>query len=628
MNFIEKYCVRIAALAGIVAFIPILGAGFVYDDLELLRDNLSLRRWSFLWEGFLQPMWDMAADPRKQAGGFYRPVGTGAFTLLWHIGGGAAWVFHAASLLFHAACSAGVARIAIALGWRPFTACVAGVLFALHGAHVEPVAWASSLTYLLATFFSLLAVEKFLQEKAWVCATFLGLAMLSQELALGIWLLCFAASFLQPNSLRQALPLLVVGCFVWLLRASAFDSFAAGLDHRLTWYGFELREHPLLEEIALSMELVGRYLAFLIWPWPHAPFHPLRISLELSDWERWLPAALGLISSLAAFGIWVLRGRKNQSLFWGLGFLFAGLVPVLKTSSLGQFPFEERFAYLASTGFSLLLAKALTSEVRHLSAKPLLILFLSLHTASIWATTPYWSTEEKLFEWASTASPKAMISHTERGRVFLTQAQLFDEGSRERYELANKAELAFADGLAINPDEWFVSVIDRHNGNIGLANAFMVQGDQETANSIFLQILGRWPSSPEGHSGVGFTETILAERELENGVESEAFSRLDRAIGHFSSALEFGPHLIEATYGRGIALALKGEYEKATLDLESCFKSRPADFRYAMALASAQFELNQRFFALKTWEAHLAANPLSPESKEIQRTIQFLRQGK
>ena len=76
MNFIEKYCVRIAALAGIVAFIPILGAGFVYDDLELLRDNLSLRRWSFLWEGFLQPMWDMAADPRKQAGGFYRPVGS------------------------------------------------------------------------------------------------------------------------------------------------------------------------------------------------------------------------------------------------------------------------------------------------------------------------------------------------------------------------------------------------------------------------------------------------------------------------------------------------------------------------------------------------------------------------
>ncbi|MDP6942320.1 MAG: hypothetical protein QGH51_09885, partial [Planctomycetota bacterium] len=422
MSFTKHHAVRLPALLGVLFFLQILGSGFVYDDLELLRDNLALRDLSFLWDGFFQPMWDMAEDPRKQAGGFYRPVGTGAFTLLWHIGGGAAWVFHSASILFHAACSVAVARLALALNWRPLTAGIAGSLFAVHGAHVEPVAWASSLTYLLATFFSLSAIERLIHGKTWPACLFLGFAMLSQELALGVWCLCFAGALMTWEIKGKALPLLLVAGIVWLLRVSAFDSLAAGFDHRLTWYGFELRANPLLEEAALSFELVFRYIAFLFWPWPHAPFHPLRISLNLHDWERWLPALLGLLACGAACLSWLTKGKKNSTVLWGVGLLFAGLAPVLKTSSLGQFPFEERFSYLASAGFVLLLAKAITYSGFGNVKKVVLGLLVSFHGVSTFSTVGHWATEEKLFDWASEASPSAMIAHTERGRVFLTQA--------------------------------------------------------------------------------------------------------------------------------------------------------------------------------------------------------------
>ena len=210
------------ALAAILVFVRVLGAEFVYDDLVLLRDNPFLRNWSALWQGFDQPFWRMVGDDRIHSG-FFRPLATASFTLLWKVGGGAPWVFHGASLLLHALASSMVAGLGLALGFRTRVAIFAGVVFAVHGAHAEPVAWASSLPDLLATVFCLASLLSWLRERSWMTAAWLLAALLTKESSIGILLLLVAHSLFQSIDRRKNLaPLLLVSAVIWLLRVRAW----------------------------------------------------------------------------------------------------------------------------------------------------------------------------------------------------------------------------------------------------------------------------------------------------------------------------------------------------------------------------------------------------------------------
>ena len=617
---------QLPTLAALLMFAPILAADFVYDDLVLLRDNQAMSSWSLIWDSFTRPMWELIEDQRAHSGGFFRPIGTSSFCLLWHLGGGSALPFHLASWILNAACAGLLASLALKLGWRTGSAMIAGILFAVHGAHTEPVAWASSLTYLLACFFSLLALRSLAANNTTRCACWLLLAMLSQESALGTWALSLAICLSLPGQdwrlrFRGAATLLIPLAVVWLLRANAFESLLAGLDRRITWFGFELRDQPLLEEAALSMQLVADYLRFLLWPWPHAPFHPLRIEYGINDIQRWLPALCGLVATVAALGIWLWRGRRSPAVLFGLGLMFAGLAPLMKTSSLGQFPFEERFLYLPSAGFALLLSGLVST--RWLTG---LLLFAAANAWSGISTLGHWQTEEKLFTWARASSPNAMMSWNESGRILLQQAQALPAEDQRHLQLAFAAERAFTTGLKLDPDIWFISAIDRHNGNVGLANALMVEGDYQTATATFRQIIERWPKSAEANAGLGFCLVTQAEQDLLAGLETESFEQLGEALYHFNLALEEAPHLLEVVYGKGITLGLLERIDESVPYLEQAFESRPADFRYAQALASAHFETKRFLFAQRTWERHLEIVPDSPARSEIERTIKVLQE--
>ena len=339
------------ALAAILVFIRILSAEFVYDDLVLLRDNPFLRNWSALWQGFDQPFWSMVGDDRIHSG-FFRPLATASFTLLWKVGGGAPWVFHGASLLLHALSSSMVAGLGLALGFRTSVAIFAGVVFALHGAHAEPVAWASSLPDLLATTFCLASLLAWLKGKTWTTAVWLLAALIPKDSSIGILILLLAHSLFQQIDRRKNLaPLLLAAAVVWILRVRAWGGdWAAGFGIETTRYFLE----PL-QQVGLSLHLILQYLGFLIFPWPHIPFQPLRLDFGPEDFTWWAGALLSLGILVGAALFW-LKKREKRSLAVPLGVLFACLIPVLNTSSLGQFPFEERFLYLPSVGFALLVS--------------------------------------------------------------------------------------------------------------------------------------------------------------------------------------------------------------------------------------------------------------------------------
>ncbi len=610
----RRLALLLPALAALALCALILAGGYVYDDLILLRDNPATHAWNTLWEAFRHPFWEMVPDPRRHASGFYRPLGQVAFVLCWKLGGGAPWAFHALSLALHAACAALVARLALLLGWRPWLAGAAGLYFAVHGAHAEAVAWASSATYLLAGLFVLLSFCARARGRNGAAAVWLIPAVLSQESALGAALLLLALELLRdrrfPRVLLAMLP--VYGLRVW-----AFHSPAAGFDRVLTHFML-----PRLEALGVSLAVIGRDLGFLFWPWPHAPFHPLRIDLHLADPARALPALSGAAILLGGGIAWSILLRRRSRLLIPLGLLLACFAPVLKTSSLGQFPFEERFLYLPSIGF-VLLAVALLGTRR--LGRPLLALAILGNAVTLPLALLPWHDEARLFDWARRASPHAMLSFNEYGRVLLDRAKTAPAHSKERYQLASEAESVFQAGLRISPDRWFISVIDRQNGNVGLASALFVQGDVRTAEAAYRRMLDHWPEIAEAHLGLAACLATEGERLFYQQDRQAAKPKFEEALREYGKALAAVPELLEAKHGKGACLAFLGRIDAALPLLQESFDARPDDFAWATDLASAQMEAGRPVAARLTWETFLRAAPESPHRAEILRTLDALR---
>ena len=631
LDFPSRLVRALPALAAILVFVQVLGAEFVYDDLVLLRDNPFLRNWSALWQGFDQPFWRMVGDDRIHSG-FFRPLATASFTLLWKVGGGAPWVFHGASLLLHALASSMVAGLGLALGFRTRVAIFAGVLFAVHGAHAEPVAWASSLPDLLATVFCLASLLSWLRERSWMTAAWLLAALLTKESSIGILLLLVAHSLFQSIDRRKNLaPLLLVAAVVWLLRVRAWGGdWTAG-------FGIETTRSFLepLQQAGLSLHLILQYLGFLAFPWPHVPFQPLRLDFGPGEFAWWTGALLSLGILIGAALLW-LKKREQRTLAVPLGVLFACLIPVLNTSSLGQFPFEERFLYLPSVGFALLVSPVffrLPSSLRFpLSGAALLLLTLSSVTGA-----GKWKKEETLYSWAIEASPNTMTPRLEYGRLLLDRAQGMPEGNPERLEIAERALRVYEASLEIDPDKWFVTALDRERGNVGLGNSLLVGGDLQTAELVYRKILqdpdgGGYPFSAEAHQGLGVVLAARGEalgkrarKENDPSLQTRAEAHWEEALVHYSRAVDLQPLLQGARYGLGGTLAFLRRYEEALPHLDHAFEADPANFEFARGLAEVQVELGKLHSAVRTLESHLSLVPSTPYRAHLEATVADIR---
>jgi len=101
-----------------------------------------------------------------------------------------------------------------------------------------------------------------------------------------------------------------------------------------------------------TLGLVAQYAEKLFWPWPLSVAYPFHSSAALSE-PRVLAGMLVLLAFIALFVSLTKRSRVHAfALLW----IFLTLAPALNARWMATYVFAERNLYLASVGFSWLVA--------------------------------------------------------------------------------------------------------------------------------------------------------------------------------------------------------------------------------------------------------------------------------
>lgn len=249
--------------------------------------------------------------------------------------------------------------------WIPF---VATFLFVVHPIHTEVVANIKSRDEIMVLFFLLLTLLFFLKKDILsiiLSVVFYFMALLSKENAITfLVILPLACYFFTKMTWKQiaikSLPMIAIALIYLLMRAK----FAGMLGDRVTT---DIMDAPymnsdLLEKTASIMLILGRYIGLLVFP------HPLSYDysynqIPLVNWTSpW--SLLAMVGHVAALVYAVYKTKEKSPLAFGIFFYFITISIVSNLVFNIGTPMAERFLYLSSFGFCLLIASGMQQVLK------------------------------------------------------------------------------------------------------------------------------------------------------------------------------------------------------------------------------------------------------------------------
>jgi len=407
--------------ATIVAYIPALQAGFIWDDDDYLTANPHLTSVAGLGR-----VWAPGETPQ------YYPL---VFTSFWierHLWGLRPFGFHAVNVLLHVLNAFLVWRLAVRLNLAG--AWMIAAVFALHPVHVESVAWITERKNVLSGALYLLAALAYLRfdgsrRGGWYAAAlalFVG-ALLSKTVTASLpvaLVIMMALDRERPITMRRLLPLaplVVLGVILGLHTAhlervhveASGAAFDLAFSDRLAVAGRALLFYP-------AKLLVPTSLCFIYPRWA------IDTGQLTAFWPLPVIAAIGAVAVIA-----FARGRRGPAL--ALLFYLVTIFPALGFVNVYPMLFSfvaDHFQYLASLGvIALVVGIAMRVPVRK-RLRPLLATAVLLTLGAVtWLQGRWYQDYEngRLWAWTLRLNPECWLAHANLG-TNLCRRGLLDEG--------------------------------------------------------------------------------------------------------------------------------------------------------------------------------------------------------
>ncbi len=369
------------ALLSLALFLPSLRGAFVWDDHALIAAAGDDSRTGLL-SGLIAPYWTPASHPQDVAT-YVRPVTTLSFRIQEALFGPSPAWFHLFNVLCHVLNVWMVFAITDRMTRHRRASVMAAAFFALYPLQVEPVAWISGRTDLLACLFGLAALLTHRRARGldrWSAGA--GLLLLlsigSKEvgwafLPLAVWQARIPQALDdrpvsspkagldgRPREPRTPVAATAMGAAPrrWIPVAAAallgVTVRLASLKHgAMPPIGGDSPPWTIPLRAATS---AGHYLLMLLWPWNPSVLPAGRALAPPSSPLLWA----GLFTMLSVpIVAWRLRTR-DPVISFGLGWVALALVPVLNIIPLSApSPVAERFWYVPLAGMAILVARGL-----------------------------------------------------------------------------------------------------------------------------------------------------------------------------------------------------------------------------------------------------------------------------
>jgi Flp pilus assembly protein TadD len=549
------------------------------------------------------------------------------------------WGFHLTKILLHMGSSLLVFLTVFTIisryggeatkTYKQYAPFVAALLFATHPVNTESVTYGT--TEVLFAFFYLLSFYFYVKADVAgrgvpvISVVFFFLSALSKETALTLPVLLFAYDYsfkrdliLHPKPgtiyrlLKRYLPYLVLAGIYLILRTYAIGGFfPAKSQVYLSVYEYLINVLLLfawyLGKLILPINLNAAYV-----------FHPI---YSLLEWKGITAVAVTLCFIAA---LYLVRDR-NRVVFFSLLLVIIPLLPVFYLLAVGNYTIAERFLYLPSAGFVIIVSLALCSIARldasSRIAMPLMLSIVlaitALYCAGIIKRSPVWKNNLTLWSDTVNKSPDDYEAHNNLGLAYYGLGRL-DEAIGEykkalrlqpnhanahnnlglAYDSLGRTDEAIEElmlALRITPD-----IPEAHNN---LGNFYYKKGRMDEATDEYKEAIRLRPDYPEAHNNLGLAYDNLG--------------RTDEALEEFKEAISLRPDFAEAHNSLGTVYAMQQRMDEAIKEFREALRLNPglADARFN--LARAYKEKGLKTDAIRELEEYLRVNPSDNEARKM-----------
>jgi tetratricopeptide (TPR) repeat protein len=486
----------------IVAYARTPRFGFVFDDDSIVRANPYITSSQYIPRYFTEHIWSRIMTTRKN---YYRPV-----FLLWLLGNYLAFGlkslgWHVTNLLLHLGNALFVYYLAQRVARSRFAGFAAAMLFALHPAQVENVAWVSASTELLGTFFVLAAFLCYLRGREaqnrgllWYLSSLLlyALGALAKETAIIFPAIVFLDEWLgRPFSrtpsvkrgrgesllaaFRECAPFVVVACAYLLARVQALGGLGEVGVHmtKPTWL-------KTLPSVLLA------YVRHVVWPVGLSAFYDYPYVERFSAAAVLLPLVILAVAALLLFFAVRKSAGGQLAAVWAL-------LPLLPALDIRVFPrgefVHDRYLYHPMIGVALLAGLGLAWLERRASGNPAVRRAAATAVAAALAAmafatfrqTAYWVDNFALYSRGVEIAPHNGFANNNLGAVLMARGQL------------DEALVLFQRGFDNDPDLWLAQY------DMGLV--YYETGRYPEAEAAFSRALAINPNDAESRVFLGMT---------------------------------------------------------------------------------------------------------------------------
>jgi protein O-mannosyl-transferase len=503
----------------VLAYLPALRAGFVWDDDLHVTQNEALRTWHGLADIWFRPGTILQ----------YYPLTHTAWWVQYHLWGLAPVGYHLVNVLLHVASVLVLwlvlGRLGIPGAWP------AAAVFALHPVHVESVAWVTELKNVQSGFFYLVALLAFLRwalpgegrrgDYALSLVLFLC-AVLSKSVAgtlpAAIALVLWWKGRLTRREIVALVPFGVVSAAAAVMTAWMERHYVGAIGEE---WALSPAEHGLVAGRALWF-----YAAKLAWPSDLAFVYP-RWTLDPHAWWQWL---FPLAAVVALIGLVTLRRRLGRGPLATALYFVVTLVPALGFVDLYPMRYSfvaDHFQYLASIGPIVLVVAAGAAIVERIlpaARTPLAAVLLATLGVLVWRQAGVYTTPETLWRATLVRNPSAWMVHNNLGLVLQAEGRV-DEAA-EHYREAVRLRPSYPEAL------------------YNLGNVLAAGGRLAEAEARYEQAVGLDDGFAAAHNNLG--NVLLMQGKVEEG------------IAHYRRALEINPRYSDARDNLAIAEGRRG----------------------------------------------------------------------